>query len=108
MVEEWTLDAIGFVLASAFLGVAFAAFELLIRVVGGVAGAVRYSVAPSMAAGFRWWSAGWERRAVPGTRAGVGAPDTGPPRDDDAGTGDGLVVPVERVIIRRVAGTDPR
>ena len=93
------MDAIAFVLSMTFVAVVFVAFDRLVRLLGGLAGAIRYSVAPTMVDGVRSWS-------QDGGAAGTGAgPDEDAPDQDAGPTGgdaevhrdEGLVVPVERI-----------
>jgi hypothetical protein len=92
------MDALGFLLAASVLVATIAAFELLVRLLGGVAEAVRYTVAPSMATGFRSWVDDRGRAVTPQVAADdAGPPGPGSPDGDPIRDATGLVVPIQRV-----------
>ena len=89
-------DTIGFALATAFLASVFTVFGMIDRLVAGVAGEIRYSIAPAMVSGVQAWRSEHPvREPFPGaaddgdvTPGGETAPDRHDP---------GLVVPVTSV-----------
>jgi hypothetical protein len=97
------MDAFGFVFASAFLATAFTIFGVIGRILGVVAGEVRYTIAPTMVDGVRAWNSelGEARRArlagaAPADEGDPGTPDGGPDVDTATDRRDpGAVFPVQ-------------
>ncbi len=81
------MDAFGFAFASAFLATAFTIFGVVGRILDGVAGELRYTIAPTIVDGMRAW--GDELRDTGRTPASGTAPDDADGRASTGGGSDG-------------------